>query len=68
MIFSPTPTVKGLQLEFLDFSSSSFILMQVLLKQVISLGVNLSVMVEQNSNSNVIIEIISKTKTKEAIN
>ena len=42
--------------------------MQVLQKHVVSLGVNLRVMVEQNSNLNVTIEIISRTKTKEAIN
>ena len=39
--------------------------MQVLQKYVVSLGVNLRMMVELNSNSNVTIEIISKTKTKE---
>ena len=35
---------------------------------VVSPGVTLRMMVELNSNSNVTIEIISKTKTKEAIN
>ena len=42
--------------------------MQVLQKHVVSLGVNLKVTVELNSNSNVTKEIFSKTKIKEAIN
>ena len=54
---------KRLRLEFLDLVEILYYDEQ-LQKRVVSLGVTLRMAVELNSNSNVTIEIISKTKTK----
>ena len=58
-------TVKDYELEFLHFSRNS-LLMSSYKSCVISLGVTLRMTVKRNSNSNsnVTIEIISKTKAR----
>ena len=55
--------VKDYELEFLDFRRNS-LLMSSYKSCVVSLGVTLRMMVERNLNSNVTIEIISKTKAR----
>ena len=53
--------VKDYELEYLHFSRNS-LLMSSYKSCVVSLGVTLRMAVELDSNSNIIIEIISKTK------
>ena len=55
--------VKDYELEFLDLSQNS-LLMSSYKNCVVCLGVTLRMMVKRNSNSNVTIEIISKTKAR----
>ena len=56
-------TVKDYELEHLNYSWNSLLQWWLVTKLcVVSLGVTLRMVVELDSNSNIIIEIVSKTK------